>query len=496
MKSLQEILAPIQHRLWLVSMIRGATLGLLIGVVAALLVALIRLVAIPTMPWSMSLVIAAAGTFAGLLHGMFVSRNSQDAARLLDKHYDTKDRSITSLQFSSGNEPDEVQQLQINEASEHLRKLDPVACVPLKAPTTPLRWAGGLAAATLLTLLAGNWFAPRLEAKSVLPLATNQTLELRETMLPELEELAKEDPELEELVKELEEQLEEMENETMDEADLLANLSEMEQSLAEAREALQLEMTDTMMSALAAAMKPSDVMKSAAEALEAEKYDEASEKLAAIDPSKMGDKQRRAVADNLKKMLSKLKPGQQGQLSESMGELAQGLESKNQSQCKKCLSKLASACKKQCNCKKIGNCMSCQLNRLAQCKGQCRGQCQSNSVAKSNSPSQKAGMGASGEPLGDKSTKLNSTRKEEQLTGVQGDGPSETEIMQAPEGEQQAVRQYAAKYKKFKREAEAVLNSEPLPMGHRETVRTYFESIRPDNDFSNDADTPNPTETN
>jgi hypothetical protein len=26
---------------------------------------------------------------------------------------------------------------------------------------------------------------------------------------------------------------------------------------------------------------------------------------------------------------------------------------------------------------------------------------------------------------------------------------------------------------------EEVLDSEPLPLGHRETVRTYFESIRP-----------------
>ncbi len=68
------------------------------------------------------------------------------------------------------------------------------------------------------------------------------------------------------------------------------------------------------------------------------------------------------------------------------------------------------------------------------------------------------------------------------LTGQQSEGPSETEILQAPEGEQNAVRQYQAKYNKFKREAEAVLNSEPLPMGHRETVRKYFEAIRPNNE--------------
>ncbi|WP_068265013.1 hypothetical protein [Rubripirellula obstinata] len=58
---------------------------------------------------------------------------------------------------------------------------------------------------------------------------------------------------------------------------------------------------------------------------------------------------------------------------------------------------------------------------------------------------------------------------------------SESEVLQALEGEQQAVRGYSKKYDDFKRQAEAVLESEPLPIGHRETVRRYFEAIRPDN---------------
>ncbi|MFK8112799.1 MAG: hypothetical protein AB8B91_11385 [Rubripirellula sp.] len=481
---LHEILGPIQRRLWLASVMRSATIGLLCGTGVALLVAVVRLAMLPTLHWGWTLAALAAGLVAGVVVGFFQRHGEQAAASLVDDRYGLKDRSISSLQFAAESEPDEVRQLQIAETRQHLQQVDPVECVPLRASTSHLRWAGGLCAATLLVLVAGSWFAPEVEATSVLPLAQQQSSELRETMLPELEKLAEEqaDPEVEELVKELMEKIEEMETEAMDEADLLATLSEMEQSLAEARESLQLEMTDTMMKSLAAAMKPSDMMRQAAAALESEKYDEASEQLESMDPSKMGDKQRRAVADNLKKMLAKLKPGQQGKLSESIGELAEGLESKNSSQCKECLSKLASACKKQGQCKKIGNCMACQLNRLSQCKSQCRGQCESNSVAKSDTPSTKAGKGASGKPLGDQATRIDSVRNEQQLTGVQGEGASETEILQAPEGEQRAARQFAAKYDKFKREAEAVLNSEPLPMGHRETVRTYFEAIRPNND--------------
>jgi len=101
--------------------------------------------------------------------------------------------------------------------------------------------------------------------------------------------------------------------------------------------------------------------------------------------------------------------------------------------------------------------------------------------AKSDSPSQKWGKGAAGLNKNAESTRLDSTRKESQLTGVQGDGPSESEVLEAPEGEQDAARQYAKKYQKFRSEAEAVLDSEPLPLGHRETVRQYFENIRPEN---------------
>ena len=462
----------------------GPWAGLLIGLAAALLTALVRLSAVDAIHWMWPVGLSIAGGAIGLVFGALRRTDSRDAARVVDQHYDLKDRSITALQFQDESSTDTIRRLQVEETNQHLSKVDATECVPISASRTQLRWLSGLAAAVALVIFAGSWFAPEVEAKSILPLAQNQSADLRETMLPELEELAKEtdDPELDKLVEELEEKLEEMDTQSLDEADLLATLSEMEQSLAEARDAMKLDMTDTMMKALASAMKPSDQMKKAAEAMEAENYEEASEQLKQIDPDQLGDKQRRAVADNMKKMLSKLQPGQQGQLSETISQLAEGLDSKNSSECKKCLSKLASQCKSQGQCKKAGNCMSCQLNRLAQCKSQCRGQCNSNSVAKSNSPSTKAGKGASGQPLGDKATELDSNRQQQQLAGAQGEGPSETEILQAPEGEQQAVRQYAARYNKFKREAEAVLNSEPLPMGHRETVRTYFEAIRPNSE--------------
>ncbi|MEL6106098.1 MAG: hypothetical protein AAFU85_08680 [Planctomycetota bacterium] len=475
--------------MFLASLLTGVSRGVLIGVGCALLFAVLRSTGVTQEHWSWVFAMIGAGAAAGLIWGANKGASNLSAARLIDEHYNLKDRSITTLDFVNQSENAEpAKRLQIEEAVRRIEqsKVNPCDCVPLETWNKSLQWSAGLAAAAAVLLLLGTAGNNKVEAKQSLALASQQSIELRETMIPELEEALEDvdDPEIEELLKELREKVEEMETEIVEENDLMATLSEMEQSLADARDAMQLEWTDATMKALAAAIKPSDELKNAAASMESENYEKASEQLEAVDPSKMGDKQRRAVADNLKKMLAKLDPGQNGQLSENISQLAEGLEKKNSSECKKCLSKLASQCKKQGQCKKIGQCMACQLNRLAECKGQCRGQCngQSNIAKKSNSPSLKAGRAASGQPLGSEATKINSSRNEEQLTGMQGDGPSETEILQAPEGEQQAARKFAGKYDQFKREAEAVLNSEPLPMGHRETVRNYFEAIRPNSE--------------
>ncbi|MEM9825367.1 MAG: hypothetical protein AAF958_02200 [Planctomycetota bacterium] len=474
-------LASVRRRMRLARTVEMACVGLAFGAGISLVLAVTRLLGV----WEASVlqifapVVACGGLMA--IVGVLRPAGAADAARQIDGQYALKDRSITALQFESQESLDSISRLQLEEAETHFEKVDPKQCVELSPRRSHLHWTGTLLAAAASVLIISNMMAPEVVAKTTLPLAVNQASFLRSEMLPELEEVAKEteDPEIEELIKELEEKLEEMESEGLDPADLMAQLSEIEQSLAEAREAMQLQSTDAMMKALAAAIKPSTEMQAASEALEAEDFDKASNEFKKIDPRKLGDRNRRAVADNLKKMMAKLEPGQIGELSNSIGELSEGLEKKNSSQCKKCLSKLAKACKKQGQCKKIGQCMSKQLNRLAQCKSTCRGQCMSNNVAKTNSPSLKAGKGSSGNPLGDKATSLDSSRKEERLTGQMGEGSSETEIMQAPEGQQEAIRQFSKKYADFKRQAEAVLDSEPLPMGHRETVRQYFEEIRP-----------------
>ncbi len=483
--NVHHILEKVRRQIRRRNILQGATTGLAVGCGVSTLFAIAHL-AFPTVSPVWSVVSLIIGAPIGALWGSLIGVPLDAAAKTVDQYYVLKDRAITALQFSAADD-DAVKRLQITDAAKHLRQVRADDCVTIQPHRRSLVAAGAMAIAAIGIVLFARTRSSDAVAAAPMPVAVDQAALLRETMLSEMEELVKDQPdapELEVLDEKLEELIEQMERESMDERDLLATLSEMEQAISQAREAMQLDMSEAQFKNLASAMQPSDVMKAAAAAMEEGDYDKAANELENVDPSKLGDKQRRAVADNLKKFLSKLSPGQKGKLSQATQQLQEGLENKDSSQCKDGMCKLASLCKKQSNCNKIGQCMLCQLNRLSQCKSQCRGSCNNplGTAAKKDSPSQSWGTSSTGQPNDGESTRLASQRRQEQLDGQQGDGPSESEILEAPEGEQSAARSYAAKYQKFRTQAEAVLDQEPLPLGHRETVRQYFESVRPDNE--------------
>jgi len=479
-RSIENILVRVSRRIRLRNVANGACIGLTIGCFVAVVIAAVSIAVVPV-SWIVLPVVAFGFVVVGAIGGAVVPVSSSATARLVDQHYGLKDRAITGLQFQ--NESDPVRQLQAEDARQHLTRVVPNDCVPVTANRPALFSAVSLAVIALAVMLGAP---PRMTMgldATPAKLAVDQAGQLRITMLDEMKKLAEEteEPELDELTAKLEELVEELENEAIDERDMMATLSEMEQSIQTAREAMQLEMTDAQMAALAEAIEPSEAMKAAAAALKEGDYDKAAEKLEKIDPENLSDKERRAVADNLKKFLDKLPKGKQGKLSGAAEQMQAGLESKNSSECKDGMCKLAGLCKSQAQAKKIGECMACQLNKLAQCKSECRGSCKNGGkgASKSDSPKNSWGRGATGKANDGNATTIDSTRNEEQLSGQQGDGPSTSEVIEAPEGDQDAVRQYASKYQKFRSEAEAVLDSEPLPPGHRETVRAYFENIRP-----------------
>ena len=126
---------------------------------------------------------------------------------------------------------------------------------------------------------------------------------------------------------------------------------------------------------------------------------------------------------------------------------------------------------------------------LSECKSNCKkdGGIKIRKKSKKTTPSSGWDRSVSGNTDGDRTT-LDSARKRDQVKGQMGEGDAETETTHMPEGRQTAARKYSEQYQKYRRMSEAALNSEPIPLGHRQTIRRYFELIRPQGDEAEKAD--------
>jgi hypothetical protein len=464
--------------------LRWGTIGLIVGAIfgsAWYLASWLGAAVEPNVAW---LVLAGASLLATIA-GAAWPTTWQSSARLVDGCYGLKDRTLTALDFAVRTGDDPVRSLQMRDALAHLSSVDARRVVPWQMPRLVP------AAIAALGVMIALGFLPlsqqSLEANvpaGPLEVVLDQAALLEETMLKDLEDLAKEskDPELEKLAEEMKQAVKDLKDPEVDQREALAKLSEMQAELAAAVKALDVEQVDAQLQELAEALQVADATEAASQALKANEYDKAASELEKIDASTMTKKQRDALAANMAKLSNKLGQGKKGQLGEAVEDIAEGLSDEDNSKVKDGMCKAGGVCRKQGTKKKISECLACQLNRLSECKGCCQGACMSpgSKVAKSDKPSNSASRGASNQPTGEEKTKLDSKRREENLTGTPGEGPSERETLSTAEARQDAARSYRERYTEYRKQMEEVLDREPLPLGHRETVRKYFEAIRPD----------------
>ena len=126
-----------------------------------------------------------------------------------------------------------------------------------------------------------------------------------------------------------------------------------------------------------------------------------------------------------------------------------------------------------------------QSNCLGECKCECEGECKSTAKKRQGQGGRRIGAWARAATSPARETPQIGTNKNERLTGQQSDdGDVETETTHTPEASQEAQREYSEKFAKYNKLTESVLENEPIPLGHRQTIRKYFESIpaerRPD----------------
>jgi hypothetical protein len=487
-------LKPVRSRQQFLFVLRCVVIGLILSVTAS--IAAWAIGHAVDLSWKVGAALILAGPVAGLLVGLAIRRGWHDAAAAVDGHYDLKDRTVTALAFAETAAPSELQALQMKEAMEHLKTVEPKSVVPLREPKPWQMLAAGLAALVTLTLFL-TWPTRQQQAQAgpnatpdhIMAMAqerkavvANFEKAISETMQDSDDDKSAENKGIKELLEKLNEKLDEFNETGVDEKEALAKLSEMMTEVQAMANQLNVAAMDGALSSLGTALAASTAFEGAGKALQDGKLEKAAKELEKIDDVKLTPKEAKALEEQLKQLAKKMGEAGQGSLSDAVSELAESLKSGN--------GKVGQAARNLA--KKINNAVKRKkqnelLNALnedfkeSKCECQCNGGARIKQPQKSDSPSSSWGRAISGNTDGEK-TKLASKRTEQQITGTPGsEGDSDVETTATPEARQKASREYKEKYEKFKKESETVVDGEPIPLGHRQMVKRYFESIRPSN---------------
>lgn len=460
---------------------RMASAGLFLGSLAGLLLGSGRWLADwPVTPWQ-ALMVFLAGPLCGLLVGFVWPLNWHAAAAAVDNHYRLKDRAVTALAFLNKTEKTPLDELQVGDAAEHLSRIDPQAVVPWKTPRLlPFALASLAVAVALIVWPAGS---RPVQAGVPEPLAEIvATAADIEEDLNAFEELAKQEqnPELDKLIEMLREKVDEMKEPGVDLREALAKLSEMQSAIQAQQAQYNVELVDAQLESLGSGMSLSQALAEAGKSLVEAKFDKAAEELEKLDEPPLERKEAKAVEEQMKKSAQQMGEVGLGDLADATSEMADGVKG-GKGKFQRGARRLAKEVKNHQRRRKINDLLVSELKRLTESKCNCQGAClaRGKNPKKSTSPSENFGLSTSGNTRGDK-TDLLSKKNLEQVSGPTADeGPSEVETTHSPEGRQQASRGYRESYQKYRRMSESVLDSEPIPLGHRQTIRRYFELIRP-----------------
>ncbi|MAG57346.1 MAG: hypothetical protein CMJ83_13720 [Planctomycetes bacterium] len=517
MQDLLKHLNPVQRRQQIGSAVRSLLWGTLAASVVVVVLALLSLLGAISIGTGTAAMLIAGGSILGGIAALLRPGGLDAAARAVDDAYHLKDRTVSALEFVRQREGQPLAALQIADATRHLADTDPRRAVPARVPRLLGPTLGAVVVALLLTLLPGGdgsgdaspFAADQPAAREVL-----EQVEIIEERLDALEEELEDeietDPELQELMKELEAKLEELKQPNIDVRQGLAKLSEMQAMLAKQMAKFNVDGDLKKISKIGKALKEATAFKKAGKAMEAQDLDKAISELEKFDGKNLNAKEARSLAQRLKDARASMakmagaknaKLSKNAKMSKLTGEESEGEPSDEimdaldelidelgecEGECEGVCDAVAKLCKGLKGCK--GKCKAAKglgacKGALGACKG---GMCQGKKNGgpkgqrkqRSDSPKLTWGRSSSGN-YDDERTKIDGKRKRERITGKKGSGPSQKETTSSPEGEEQARREYQKRYKQYKKMSDAVLESEAIPLGHRQTIRRYFEMIRP-----------------
>ena len=464
-----------QQRQWVWQCVsKGLVFGGLVGCVLAIA----RAISDGQVPLLWIAASVVAGPLLGWLWSLVTYRNEAMAATQIDQCCNLKDRIATALSFSKKKKSDVLHQLQIEDANEKAASVDAVQVAPIK---TPVAWIPGIGLA-MLAIIMGIVTTP-VESVVAAPVVNSVIAEQAskaEAALEELKDFSKEeiDPELEEIIKELSGTIAELKKPGVDPKEALAKFSEMEAALKQKQDQLDSMSSEQALREVGAAIALAHPMQAAGEALANGKFDKAAEELEKMEMPELDRKTEKAVQGKLAEF-GENEDGKGGKkVREAIKKFSEGMRGGKRSKFREGVEGLAGESKKQGRRKRLKDLLKKQCRCLGDCKGECEGECES--AGESNKKGgNNWGLGRSTNEPGDKTSKLKSG-PQMNIKGQESDsGEVDVETIESAEQKQEAVREYRKQAKKYEQMSESVLSEEAIPLGHRQTIRRYFEMIRP-----------------
>ncbi|HEY2412464.1 MAG TPA: hypothetical protein VGI40_09490 [Pirellulaceae bacterium] len=459
-EAIRNGLDPVHRRQQQLRALWFAALGLFAS--AAILVAFVIVRAISGWHPMTALIwgVAIGGPAIGFIAGSLLRRKWREAAIAVDVCYGFKDRILTALDFLGRGNINHVQRLAVDDAIEHLNRVNPLQVVPDDSPRVLPSAVVSMAVAILLLVYTTP---PTASAKAMVALPEIvDSADRAAEELKSLEEFAREeqDAEIEKLVSELKQAIEQLKQPGIEPREALAKLSAMQSAIEQQQAKFNMGQVDAQLQAIGNSLALASAMAEAGNALSSKQYEKAAEELEKLDLPQLDRQTEKAIKEKLDALARQMQDSGSSSLGATAGELSQGLGGDGK-RFKRSLNRLAMQVRNQAKRTKLNDLLKKQCDCLCECK------------------ELKWGKAASGNPLGEETPKFGG-QYESRLTGRQSDqGEIEVETTHSPEGKQNAQREYRTTYDKYRKISEAVLDSEPIPLGHRQTIRRYFEAIRP-----------------
>jgi hypothetical protein len=459
--------------------------GMVAGGAASCGAGLLRIATQGSLSWTWVMAPVVMGAVVGVIYAYLTHRSDKQASFAIDKACDLKDRTQTALQFIQAADTDPLRRLQIEDAEQFAASIVPEKVAPISQPRFwPLAIA--LPAVALLLIFLSNPTSELQASQSTNSVVEKQADRLEDD-LKELKELQKEEknPELEKVVEDLQRLLQELKQPGVDPKEAMAKLSEMEGSLQQMQQQLADPQATAELQEIGDALSLSEAMATAGEALAKGELQKAAEQLEKLEMPELDRQTEKSVTEKLDKVAQKNKDGQpKSKSQEAAGQVCQSLNQGDRGKFSEGMKSLANEARKMGKKKKLSDLLKKQCECLGECKGECESECRKEGGPKKGGT--KAGSASTDNQPGDKTAKLK-TNPEVKIKGQEnGSGDSEVESETGDEQQQEAVRAYREKAGEYEALSESVLESESIPLGHRQTIRKYFQMIRP-NEAENDA---------